>query len=187
MKRALLPPVVLVLLLFSVTAAHAGSFTVTANPLWTSTGIVLTGAETVTISGATGWWSWGGFWPEGVLVPVYHGPEGDINTPHESGYLNDEWVPNYLHGMLIGYIGDNPELVRTQQWPVGMFAVGTATVVVSGTGTLWLGFNDDRTSNAIGDNAGTVTVNVQVPDPALTLLLFGMGLTGLAAWRRRRQ
>ncbi len=103
------------------------------------------------------------------------------NTP--ASYVSDEWITNGRHGMLIGYIGADPYAVRNQANAPGMFEIGTATVLASGVGTLWLGFNDDRASNNTYDNYGTVTVNV--PDPASTLLLFGTGLAGIIAVRRR--
>ena len=132
-----------------ITTAQASTITVPSNPLWTDSGIVLVPQKTVVVSNAHGAWNWG-------FAPSGFGPEGDPR-PDLSG---DEWIANGQHGQLIGFVGSDP-FSAVQNDP-RLFAIGTSTVVLSGkSGKLWLGFNDDFVTNAIGDNAGSVSVAVQ--------------------------
>jgi hypothetical protein len=128
--------------------AHAQTLitNVTANPLWTDTGIALTNSEWVSVNGG-GFWSW----------PTANDPDGDL-----VGSSDDTWLdidPN--HGNLIAFIGANP--YQGSQWgPSGVFqtnqylAVGTARQFMSTTnGELWLGINDDAFIGSTSDNSGS--------------------------------
>jgi len=179
----------LILGLWGILSLNAGAsvVTVTSNPLWTDTGISLTPSESVTISGATGSWTWEV--PNGPF-----GPDGDNSV----SYQYDEWIPDGYHGQLIGYI-DATSSLNLNDYPrvfpqdaAGLFQIGTNTVTISGAqGELWLGFNDDFTTNDIEDNSGSVTVNVDVsaiPEPSALIVwsLLGTLAVGLGWWRRRK-
>ena len=126
--------------------------TATASPLWTDTGVSMQPGQSVTFSNSSGTWT-----PEGASY--YFDANGDPNT----SVFWDLWFTSANWGSLIGYLGApdvNPSSL--QQNDVGFFAIGTSTITVkalpSGTSHLWLGFNDDWSSHATGDNAGSVTV-----------------------------
>jgi len=139
-------------------AATGQSVTVTAVPLWTDTGIVLAENDSVTISDATGSWTWG---------RSYFGPDGDP----QPDLIWDEWIRNGLHGQLIGAVlidGVDPNSVPrvVPQDDPKLFSIGTRTVTRTGTaGRLWLGFNDDYVSLYTFDNAGSVVATVKVDPP----------------------
>ena len=170
--------------LVALSQAHA-SFVVTSDPLWTDSGMTVSSGQVLTFT-ASGTWNWGG----GDI-----GPDGSA-----SGSSWDEWIINNKHGQLIGFVGtplgggDSPWDNRNQgDVPPGptnpgqFFEIGSsATVTMPITGTLWFGFNDDRVSGAIGDNTGSVAVNV-VPEPSTYLAgLSALGMLGLFGWRNRK-
>ena len=134
-------------------AATNVTVVVTANPLWTDTGIALTGTDAIQIYGAAGAWKTQPAFP-------FDGPDGSIHCE----YVWDEWVTDAQHGQLIGFVGSDPYVI-SQNDP-SLFPVGTNSVALTGrTGELWLGFNDayaTRNPGNIGvnDNSGSVTVNV---------------------------
>jgi hypothetical protein len=157
----------LIVFMIAVTQASATTFTVSSNPLWSDTGVTIHATDTVTFSNATGSWTWQvGYGP--------YGPDGSYNP----SYKWDEWFQSGNHGALIGFIG-NPSLnlnnnprVISQNEP-GLFEIGTNNVIIHGlSGKLWLGFNDDYTNNVIGDNSGTVSVNVTVNRVTMPPILF---------------
>lgn len=130
----------------------------------------------------------------GTVSCCYGG--GDPNGPNGGG-LNpgtNAIIPPY--GNVSGYYG--PELALVGVFNVGptpwnIFVVGSAddiTVPVGATELYLgeadaLGFNDPP--GWFNDNTGSFTVEgVSVPEP-LTLSLFGAGLAGAAALRRRRK
>jgi hypothetical protein len=132
------------------------STVVAANPLWTDTGIMLAPSDLVVVHNAQGSWTWGSCC--NGLGGYFFGPEGDPQPT----LAWDEWIPDGLHGQLIGFLGDDPYL--SSPGDPGLFAVGTGTATLTGqSGRLWLGFNDDRVSHATSDNAGSVTVEISTP------------------------
>jgi hypothetical protein len=172
-------------LVFScVTFSYAAAITVTADPLWTNTGILLTPTDNMMIHDANGAWSYGGGWT--------CGPDG---WPVSSSLWNDEWITDSMHGQLIGAVvppGLNLNIDSPRALPQNdpsLFQIGTGPVALTGrSGVLWLGFNDDYAGawNQT-DNFGSVAVQVDsVPEPS-TLALLGIGAIGLLAWACRRK
>src|SRR3954452_25102436 len=101
---------------FSTLVMNADSVsrvTVTSNPLWTNTGVVLTPGDIVTVSDAGGSWN---------TSLGFSGPEGIATTQ----YLYDEWVKDGHHGELIGYVSD---LAQSPYDPnaTGFFAIGISS------------------------------------------------------------
>jgi hypothetical protein len=159
MKRSLIFNIGLVpLVSFFVSSLDAADTTVrvTANPLWTDSGIILKVGDTVTVHNATGTWS----------ADIYQsaattGPDGYLVPCNSYQATQDEWVTDCHHGQLIGFIGANP--YSTAQNASNLFAIGTSSVSLTGkSGELWFGFNDDYTSGGAGvaDNGGGITVVV---------------------------
>jgi catechol 2,3-dioxygenase-like lactoylglutathione lyase family enzyme len=171
-------------LVFScVTTSYAVTVTVTADPLWTNTGVVLSPADSVLIHDAAGDWSGGSAWT--------YGPAGEFRGP---AYWYDEWVTDGMHGELIGAVvapGLNLNVAPPRALPQNdprLFAIGTEAVALTGkAGVLWLGFNDDYTSEwNQSDNFGTVAVQVDsVPEPS-TLALLAVGVMAILALAERR-
>ena len=97
-----------------------------------------------------------------------------VSTTLAFGYSlgsNSGWTisftPDTFPGAVGSYLSIN-NAIYVEQWPC--LGCGTLSASYYGSGTL-----------SIAD-AGTSTV----PDPGSTLLLFGMGLVGLRAWRKKR-
>ncbi len=181
MKRIIMAT--LLVMSFAISVAHADVVTVTSDPLWQNSGIVLSPGNSVNIYGAGGGWTWATTWG---VVPFW--PEGN----YRPDLISDEWIQNGEHGQLIGYIGSLdlnafPRLIP--QNDPGLFAIGADNIIASNTGNatgnLWFGFNDDYRTDAVYDNWGEATVHVDaVPEP-VTILLFGAGLIASAVLRSR--
>jgi hypothetical protein len=158
-------------------AASASVFTVPDNPLWSDTGISLHVGDQVTITA-------GGTWDFGI------GPFGPNGTPNDPAPY-DRFSSAANHGELIGYIGSDPFQGHYGDgtfFPqaTGYLTVGTSLAFTSSQqGELWLGVNDDAVSESVGDNTGSLTAVIVVPEPTtLGLLLLGVGFAGV--WRARR-
>jgi len=129
---------------------------VSSNPIWTDTGIDLQSGYILTISGATGSWSW-----DTTVPNSYAGPDGTTS----GGPTNSLWLTTTKFASLIGYLGAagvSPNYLS--QNDSGLFAVGTSTVTdnITGSCRLWLGFNDDYSVTPVSDNSGSVTVTVTI-------------------------
>ena len=151
--------------------ANGTGITVPSAPLWTDTGIFLMGCADIT---ATGTWNWGNVDPS-------FGPNGDFLGP--SGFA-DEWLPNGFHGQLIAFVGPDPYAGRIS--PQTYYPIGSSGSLKALTGELWLGFNDDFSTDATGDNTGSVTADVKliIPDGGSTLVLLGGVVVLAGAFRR---
>lgn len=129
---------------------------VTANPLWTDTGLFVTNGEWVNVN-AAGDWTWSNFEPA-------NDPDGLI-YPADNPYL---WIFNSVQGGLIAFVGSDP--YPGSQWETnGIFQtnqywqVGTAGQFMSTTnGELWLGINDDCFQGPVDDNGGSNYVTVSL-------------------------
>jgi hypothetical protein len=130
--------------------------TVTANPLWTDTGITLAPWSIVTIT-ATGWWTPAIGPPNG-----WCGPDGFPSTT--------DYPDNFFSGAnwaaLIAYVGDDPNQGHWGDpgfFPTnsGYWNIGSSNQFVSpSAGELWLGMNADAVYMVIADNAGSVTAQI---------------------------
>lgn len=131
------------------------SISVPANPLWTDTGLTVSNGDTVTIT-ASGTWNYGA----GPL-----GPDGYLPCCNWDLFMAN---PPALQGELIAFVGPDP---YQGHWGDGSFFprttgywdIGSSGSFISSTGgKLWLGFNDDAVSRAVGDNSGSVTASIAV-------------------------
>jgi hypothetical protein len=152
------------------------SVTVRSNPLWTDTGLTLTAGHQVRIVAVgTDRWTWGG-----------------LATNNAAGFLpwnkpntHDRFLFEANHGEMIGFVGADPyqgnwgepyydwydegDPRNGQNQLPGYLHVGEQAVTADGFhgtagegGRLWLGFNDDAQSQAVGDNEGSVEVTIHV-------------------------
>ena len=158
---------------FCVLNASAGliDVNVASFPLWTDTGVNLTGGS-VTITYLNGQWSWDG--------------AGNLSDGKGTGFDADSYDyfyqgPGASHGELIAYVGSNP--AKGPFYPIG----DGPTTLAGKTGELWLGFNDDAQSGATGDNTGSLNVQVSsgVPDGSSTLALLGGSMVLVSLFGRR--
>jgi hypothetical protein len=153
--------------------------TVSANPVWTDTGITFTQGDVVSIS-ASGIWT-----PEGSYFNC--GPGGRVDYPNwwDSFYSAANWAE------LIAYVGSDPYQGRWGDetfFPqsTGYWTIGTgATFTIPSNGELWLGMNDGAASKGVSDNAGSLEAQITlIPEPSSLMLLVPGGLALL--WRKRR-
>jgi hypothetical protein len=129
------------------------SVLLTANPLWTDSGLTVSNGDHVIFPAA-------GHWDPGNGVS--YGPEG-------SASLYGDWLQNTPWAGLLGFVGPNPHCddrgtnrwgdptyfprpPGTNYWYVGTNVQFTATRA----GELWFGFNDDAIGMAVWDNSGVV-------------------------------
>jgi hypothetical protein len=168
--------------LFQTTNAQTLSLTVTANPLWTDTGIYLLSGQSVTATASGSWNPW-----TGVVAPC--GPDGAPTSP--------DWNDSFLQGIncasLIAYVGTDPFQGHWGDptfWPrtSGYWEIGSSGGFTSpSTGELWFGFNDDAVTENAVDNSGSVTAEITVvPEPS-TFALAGLAGLGLLAFSRRKK
>jgi hypothetical protein len=152
---------------FRITMAQS-TVVVPSNPLWTDTGLDVNIGQDVTIT-ASGSWTWG-YYPS-------FGPDGD--APWSDSSAMDNFLYQANHGELIAYVGSDPtqgHMGDRSFFPqtTGYWAIGSSGQFTSDkSGKLWLGFNDDAVTGAVGDNSGTVTALITTtPSPPTTHTVF---------------
>lgn len=157
--------VCLLVIFVSIGVADAStSVTVTANPLWTDTGLAITNGQMVSITAT-------GSWTTGIGGSV--GPDGD-GSPccNWDLFLMN---PPAAHGELIAFVGPDPYQGHwgdgsffPQPIGAGYWAIGSSASFTSDrNGELWLGINDDAVSKATGDNGGmqaTIITSRNIPE-----------------------
>ena len=154
------------------TPASATTYTVDAladsisTPL--DTGLVLNSADTYSFSVENAATT---IWHAGSDDPFPRSSTADgINPSYYGEYSFDGFTANY--GALVGHTTTN-----------GYFLIGTGMIGSGYAGDLQLMYWDSY----YGDNSGTQTLDVnRVPEP-VTLSLFGAGLLGAAAMRRKKK
>ncbi len=156
------------------TPASATTYTVDAlaNSISTplDTGLVLNSADTYSFSVENALTT---IWSAGAETPYSRDSTAAGIDPVASGY--GQWTQNGFtanYGALVGHTTTN-----------GYFLIGTGMIGSGYAGDLQLMYWDSY----YGDNSGTQTLDVnRVPEP-VTLSLFGAGLLGAAAMRRKKK
>jgi len=132
---------------------------VTANPLWTDSGIVVSNGQILAIS-ASGTWNWSSL----------------CDADGVNDGVTDLFLAGANHGSLIAYVGTHPpneDSTGTDRWgdstyfprPAGngYWLVGKkATITTDRTGELWFLINDDALTKAIDDNSGELNVTLSI-------------------------
>lgn len=161
-------------------AAVVTTLEVTANPLWTNTGIDVSINDFLSINpNQNDIWRGGG---------IDVGPSGTaINTW-------DLFTSVSLHSSMIAYVGEDPYQGRwgdSTFFPQESGYIGVnngVSFVSTESGRLWLGINDDAVSRGYSDNWGSITTSISVnpvPIPA-PIILFSSGVIGMLVLRSRK-
>ena len=138
---------------------------VTANPLWTDTGIHINPGDLVSFL-ANGSWNGGAGQcgpcglPSGSHDPFLTNVASDFSliafvgaNPYDWGTTNEWGNPNYF-----------PQGASTNgYWPVGN--APNEQFTTDRGGELWFGFNDDAVDKVVGDNSGFVDGFIQISGP----------------------
>jgi PKD repeat protein len=159
----------------SITHASTYNINVSANPLWTDTGVKVVKGQVVSIK-ASGTWNTG----NGKCDP-----DGE-DTTHSDLFITSD-APS-KHGELIAFIGSQSTDPYQGHWGnnsffpqpagAGYWAIGSnATFTVDRDGELWLGINDDAITKNIGDNTGSLAALIKVTTPALPVAAFSASPT----------
>ena len=128
---------------------------VTANPLWTDTGLNINIGDIVNIT-AKGNWNYG----YGKI-----GPDGDFSKHPWDLFLS---TPKNIQGQLIAFIGSDPyqgNWGNKSFFPqkIGYLNIGHKGSFISNkSGKLWLGINDDAVSKYIKDNFGSLKASIKI-------------------------
>jgi hypothetical protein len=151
----------------SFSACQPGLFVVTANPLWTDTGLMLTDGQKVIFNAS-------GSWNGDIHEEPWCGP-GGLST----GSL-DPFLSTANDFSLIAFVGPSPYYWGTiDEWFYDntYFSQGASTngyfattnwettnwvFTTTRSGELWFGFNDDAKQLMVGDNAGFVAGQIVI-------------------------
>ena len=149
---------------------------------WFDTGIDVTAGTLVNISAS-------GTVIYGTLPAQTTGPDGGNYAPPQ--YFSDAVLPTTYIVSLIGKIGGTTAVGTGTPVPEGILGKGPGFVgssysqIIPTSGRLFLGFNDRVPS--FGDNSGSFTANVTVPEPSTVALATVGGLTFLLGGRKARK
>jgi hypothetical protein len=139
-----------------------GLFVVTANPLWTDTGLHVNSNDTVIFTNVTGTWTGDG--------ETWWGPGGNGTNSTDCFVTGPQFS-------LFAFVGPQPLLDgTTNEWGTtffpqpsgtnGYWFVGTNVQFTSTrAGELWFGFNDDARTEKISDNFDSEAGETQITGP----------------------
>jgi hypothetical protein len=149
----------------------------------------------------------------GSFFSSYQGPGDPLFTDKWSADISPTYTHTYALGTAVSAtlmirtagLADfrGPWDVFFNGVVVGQFATGTGPDsyqevlthsfvipigLLTGSDTVILAINTPSVTDGYSIDYSELTINTttSVPDPGSTLLLFGMGVVGLAAWRKRR-
>lgn len=148
---------------YSLECSSTNLITVTANPVWTDTGLMVTNLDTVSCTAYGGWYGGNGAC----------GPEGQVNDPDTFvlapqfsliAFVGPDPYKDALgtnhYGLVDGYF---PQTAENDSGTNGYWRVGTSnSFTIDRSGKLWLGFNDDARTAATNDNGGAVYGEVKI-------------------------
>ena len=157
------------------------SLTVPTTAAWYDTGIDVSAGTVLTVS-ATGTIIYGPF-PGQTVGP--NGPDVYAGITFDPAAV----YPSTVVVSLIGKIGGTTAIGTGTPVPAGVPGNGAGFVgssynqVMLNSGRLFLGYNDEI--GAFGDNHGSFSVTVTVPEPSAAAIA-GLGAIMLMAFRRRK-